>query len=331
VKSMLVILGPTGVGKTDIAFQVARRLRGEIVSADSRLVYRRMDIGTAKPDPAMRREIPHHMIDLVEPDRQFSAKDFEREARRVVGEVLDRGHVPVVVGGTGLYVRALLRGIFDGPAADKSLRASLEEEARRCGPAELWQKLKRVDPDKASRTDPANVIRVIRALEVFALAGKPMSSLEREALPIDVPSVQIGLRRSRAELGERIDRRVDQMIRSGFVDEVKSLAAAGYGGSRVVRHTLGYKEILLHLEDAVAMDDAIALIKRNTRRFAKRQMTWFEREPEVKWIDLAGLEDAEAAARIISEYEKRGAALPQYDQVRSAPGRGLDHSDVIDS
>jgi tRNA dimethylallyltransferase len=305
VKRLLVVLGPTGVGKTDIAFEVARRLHGEIISADSRLLYRMMDIGTAKPDASMRREIPHHMMDLAPPGRQFSAKDYEREARLAVKEVLGRGRVPIVVGGTGLYIRALLRGIFDGPAADKALRDTLRDEARRTGPAALWRKLNGVDPEKARNIDPANIVRVIRALEVYALAGRPMSGLEKEAKPIDVPSVKIGLRRSRPDLAERIDRRVDRMIANGFVGEVRTLVAAGYGDSRVVRSTLGYKEVLLHLEGTLALEDAIALIKRNTRRFAKRQMTWFAREPDVDWINITDLAEAEVVDRMCSKYETR--------------------------
>ena len=310
--AMLVLLGPTGVGKTDIAFQVARKLRGEIISADSRLVYRMMDIGTAKPDPAMRREIRHHMIDLVTPDKQFTAKDFERQARHAVREVVDRGRVPVVVGGTGLYVRALLRGIFNGPAADRALRARLEEEARRNGPEALWRKLFEVDPKKASQIDRANVVRVIRALEVFQLAGRRMSDLEGEARAIETPAVKIGLARSPVDLKARIEGRVDRMIEAGFIEEVRGLIDAGYGSSRVVRNTLGYKELLLHLEGTIAFDEAVALIKRNTRRFAKRQLTWFAREPQVDWINLTGLEDKGAVSSICREFEERtGADLPQ--------------------
>jgi tRNA dimethylallyltransferase len=294
--TVLVLVGPTGVGKTDVAFHAARSLGGEIVSADSRLVYQFMDIGTAKPDRAMRQAVPHHMIDTVTPDQQYTSKAYEREARRVVGALLEQGSPPVVVGGTGLYVRALLKGIFDGPAGSEAIRKRLEDTAEREGREALWRRLRDVDPDKAVQINPNNLARVIRALEVHELAGRTMSDLEKRTRPLGAPYVKIGLRRQRGDLYARIDRRVDRMLEEGLVEEVRRLVEMGYGQAPVVRNTLGYRETLLHLEGEIALDLMADLIKKNTRNFAKRQMTWFGREPDTTWLDVTGRSDSEAIA-----------------------------------
>ena len=314
--TLLVVVGPTAVGKTDISVHVARRLGGEIVSADSRLVYRLMDIGTAKPDAKTRAEIPHHMIDVAFPDRQYTAKEYEVEARKVIGEILGRKRVPIVVGGTGLYVRALLKGIFEGPSADKALRASLEDAARRDGPEVLWRKLAEVDPEKARQIGPANVQRIIRALEVFDLTGSPMSSLEKKSEPFGLPSIKIGLMRKRPDLYQRIEQRVDRMVELGLLDEVRGLVGRGYGQSAVVRNSLGYREVMLYLEGAIPLHEAVRLMKRSTRNFAKRQMTWFAREPDVAWIDPTGREDHETVAgEICTIYESASEANRPQSQV----------------
>ena len=295
-RSIVVVVGPTGVGKTDVAFHLATQLGGEIVSADSRLVYRTMDIGTAKPDAAMRREVPHHMIDLVDPDRQYTSKDYERAARAAIEDILKRGKVPVVAGGTGLYVKALFHGIFDGPGANPELRRHLQDLGRREGGQSLWRRLSRVDPDKARVTDPRNLARVIRALEVFETTGEPMSVLERAATPFAVPFATIGLVRDRGDLYARIEQRVDCMIEAGLVDEVRGLVGRGYAESPVVKKTLGYGEILQYLRGDIPLTAATALIKKNTRHFAKRQLTWFRKDPATRWMDVTARSDYEAVA-----------------------------------
>ena len=304
-RPILVLVGPTGVGKSDVALHAAMRLSGEIVSADSRLLYRLMDIGTAKPDAAMRQAVPHHLVDVADPDRQYTSKDYEREARKVVGDILGRGHLPVVVGGTGLYVRALLEGIFDGPAADRALRENLRETARLKGKEFLWKKLAEVDPDKARSIAPQNLSRVIRALEVFDLTGRPMTVLEKGTAPMGVASVKIGLMRDRKDLYRLIEQRVDRMIESGLVDEVKRLVAVGYAGSPVVRNSLGYREVLRHLEGSLSLEDAIDLIKKNTRHFAKRQITWFAKDKGIIWLDVTGRSDCLALASEVCEVYER--------------------------
>jgi tRNA dimethylallyltransferase len=284
----LILVGPTGVGKTGLSLELARQASGEIVSADSRLVYRLMDIGTAKPDSRMRRDIPHHMIDIVDPGEEYTCKRFEQEARQAIRDILKRGRLPIVVGGSGLYVRALTSGIFDGPARDGRLRRRLLAEAETRGRMYLWERLRTVDPAKAERIDPANVTRVIRALEVYEITGKPMSMLEGEATPFEIPTATFGLSRRRAELYSMIDRRVDEMMASGFVDEVKNLLAGGCAEALAVRQSLGYSELMLHLEGSLTLEEAGDLIKQHTRNFAKRQMTWFRKERDITWIDITG-------------------------------------------
>jgi tRNA dimethylallyltransferase len=265
-----------------------------------------MDIGTAKPDLGMRAQVPHHLIDLVEPDRQYTSKQYERDARDAISGIVARGKLPLVVGGTGLYVRALLAGIFEGPAADPAVRSRLLETARSRGKAYLWQQLAAVDPEKAARTDPRNLSRVVRALEVFEATGEPMSRLERGRSPLGLPAVKIGLSRARPDLDSLIDRRVDHMLKAGFVDEVRRLVARGYGEAPVVKASLGYREMLCHLRGDISLGEATALIKRNTRSFAKRQMTWFRKEPDVVWLDVTGRRDAdEIAVEVCRMYQQK--------------------------
>jgi tRNA dimethylallyltransferase len=311
---ILVLVGPTAVGKSDVALHLATRLGAEIVSADSRLVYRFMDIGTAKPDRAMRERAPHHMIDVVEPDRQYTSKQYERDARQAITAILARGRTPLVVGGTGLYVRALLEGIFDGPAADAGIRRRLHGIADSSGKARLWQMLAEIDPEKARRTDPENISRVVRALEVHELTGRRMSDLERASKPLGLAAVKIGLARARADLYGLIDRRVDAMLELGFVEEVESLLRMGYGDTLAVRNSLGYRDVLRHLAGEISLGDARRLIKLHTRHFAKRQFTWFRKEPDLRWVDLTGRHDAEAIGAEIygdlpAEMQRRGGLL----------------------
>ncbi len=299
-QSVLILLGPTGVGKTEVGFHLAVLAGGEIISADSRLVYRGMDIGTAKPSRRMRDEVPHHLIDVVDPDQEYTCKMFETDARRAVDDILGRGKLPVVVGGTGLYVRALTDGIFEGPGRDEALRARLEAEAETKGRRHLWGKLDAVDPEKARTIDPGNLVRVIRALEVYELAGRPMSELEKTAQPLRVPYRRVGLIRAREELYRAIDLRVDAMLEAGLVEEVKGLVEQGYRNAPALRESLGYQEVLRHLDGSITCVEAARLIKRNTRRFAKRQMTWFRKERHTAWMDVTGRSDfAQIAQRLL--------------------------------
>jgi tRNA dimethylallyltransferase len=296
----LVLVGATGTGKSDVAFHLAKEyLPGEIVSADSRLVYRHMDIATAKPSPEMIADVPHHMIDIVDPDARYTCKEFQTDARGVIHDILQRGLTPIVVGGSGLYVRALTDGVFDGPAANDEVRESLTREAETRGSRHLWGKLREVDPEKAAKIDPENAVRIIRALEVYEITGERMSDLEKNTEPLDVPFAKIGLRRQTGDLYRRIGMRVDLMMEKGLLGETGALMDAGYGGCRAVRNTLGYRELLNHLEGKTALADAVDLIKLHTRRFAKRQGTWFNREKDIRWIDIKPDTRIAAIAQIV--------------------------------
>jgi len=301
---LLILVGPTAVGKTEIALRVARQLAAEIVSADSRLVYRFMDIGTAKPDRQVRDQVPHHMIDVADPDRQYTSKQYERDGREAIAAILARGKVPLVVGGTGLYVRALVEGIFDGPSADAGIRRRLLEAARSSGKTCLWQRLVEVDPEKARRIDPENLPRVIRALEVFEITGRRMSDLEKASKPLAIRTVKLGLTRAKHDLHDLIEQRVDAMLELGLAGEVKGLVGMGYGETVVVRNSLGYREMLRHIAGELSLKETADLIKQNTRHFAKRQMTWFRKEPDLAWLDVTGRRDPEAiAAEVCGLYQ----------------------------
>jgi len=285
---LVVLCGPTATGKTAAALVLAERLGAEIVAADSRTVYRGMDIGTAKPPREARARIPHHCIDLAEPDETVTLAAYRQAAAGAIRGIRARGKVPLLVGGTGLYIRAVVDG-FTIPAVppDLTLRADLERDEARA-PGRLHARLQRVDPLAASRIHPHNVRRLIRALEVFAHTGRPISALQRRG---DVAGdvVQVGLTLEREALYRRIDERVDEQIRTGLVDEVHALLHRGVDPSLPSMQGLGYKEIVPYLQGEMALAEAITYLRRNTRRFAKRQYTWFRRDPRIRWLAADGL------------------------------------------
>jgi len=295
VQTLTFILGCTGSGKGGLGRELARRTGGEIISIDSMKVYRRMDIGTAKPSIEVRRLIPHHLIDIVEPSEEFSVAEYVEHAERAIFEIQSRRHPVFVVGGTPLYMKALSKGIFEGPGADPTIRARLTATAEREGRHALSEQLRRVDPIAAERIHPNDLRRLVRALEVFELTGQPISSLQaqwdRDGTRHDC--VFIGLRREREDQARRIKERVRRMIAEGLVDEVKSLLAEKEPLSTAARQALGYAEIIQHLAGRCTLADAVEMIKINTRQFAKAQRTWFKRFAPVEWIDLPA--DADAA------------------------------------
>lgn len=284
---IIIIVGPTASGKTELALRLAERFDGEIVNADSMQVYRGMDIGTAKPSMELRRRVPHHLIDIVDPDADFSASDFRREAARVIADIHGRGRRVFVVGGTGLYVRALLKGLVDSPSGAESIRRELQETARRLGGAELLRRLAEVDPETAGRLHPNDQVRIIRALEVYRQTGRPISSFRGEhGFTGDYYDyLKIGIAVERSELYRRIEERVERMLAEGFLDEVRGLLARGYDAGLKPMRAIGYKEICSLLAGAYPLDEAVRLIKRDTRRYAKRQLTWFNRESEIYWVE----------------------------------------------
>ena len=288
MKSPLIcIVGPTAVGKTEIAIQLAQQLDAEIVSLDSRQIYRGMDIGTAKPTPDQQRAVPHHLIDCVEVDQPFSVAEYQLLADIAIEEIHGRGKRAMAVGGAGLYFRSIIDGLFDGPGADAGIRSKLQQEADELGNLALHERLRRYDPEAADRVHPNNLVRVIRALEVYELTGKPISVLQQQ-WKMDEPRYSFrafGLDMPRKELYRRIEDRVDLMVEAGLVEEVKGLLDRGYPRNCVAMRSFGYKELIDYLDGVRTLDEAIALLKQNTRRFAKRQLTWFRNDPRIEWID----------------------------------------------
>ena len=293
---MILILGVTASGKGRLGFELARALDGEIISVDSMKVYRRMDVGTAKPSPEAQRQVRHHLIDVVEPSESFSVGVFLDKASATIEDIRRRGKTVVAVGGTALYIKALLYGLFEGPGSDERIRAELKAQVERAGPARLHEALRHIDPEAADRISANDARRIIRALEVYRLTGKPISSFqsqwasERPACNWTV----IGLRRDKALESRRINARVKKMIELGLVEEVRSLLAEEKPLSRQARCAIGYAEIIEHLANRMTLEDAIERIKQNTRRLAKGQRTWFKTFREVHWIDVGPEEAAES-------------------------------------
>lgn len=283
---LVVIVGPTAVGKTRLSLRLAQEFDGEIISADSRQVYRGMDIGTAKPTLEQRQRVPHHLIDVVAPDETFTLAQYQKLAYEAIDNVLARGRIPFLVGGTGLYVRAVVEGwgIPRVPPKEE-LRAELYRQAEIEGEEALHARLREVDPAAAERIDPRNVRRVVRALEVYLETGQPISELQRKKPP-PYRILQIGLTMERQELYRRIDERVDKMIEEGLVEEVRRLIEQGYGHDLPSMSGLGYQQIGMYLRDQVSLEEAIQLIKRHTRRFVHHQYNWFRLDDEnIRWFD----------------------------------------------
>lgn len=287
LQPLFVLVGPTAVGKTKVAVEVALRVGGEIVSADSMQIYRGMDIGTAKPTPAERRGVPHHLIDICDPGTAFSVADFQRLAREAIAGIAARGHLPLLVGGTGLYVESLTGAYeLDDLATDWELRHQLEAEAARDGDAALHARLRALDPIAAERIHPNDRRRIVRALEVTLRTGRPFSQTAHRRRAPEYDLLQVGLTAPRPILYERINRRVDEMIAAGLVEETRRLLAAGYGWALTARQAIGYKELIPYIEGEASLAECIAALKRATRRYAKRQLTWFRRDRRINWIEL---------------------------------------------
>lgn len=287
-KPLIILTGPTAVGKTKASIGLAKAVDGEIISADSMQVYRHMDIGSAKIKPEEMEGIPHHLIDVLEPDDEFHVVKFQQLAKKAMREIWERGHIPIVTGGTGFYIQALLYDIdFDENEKEDAYRKELEAYAREHGAESLHEKLALVDPASAEMIHPNNVKRVIRALEFYEQTGKRISEHNETQRQRESPYAfaYFVLTDDRAHLYERIDRRVDQMIEEGLVKEVQALKDKGYTKQLVSMQGLGYKEILDYLDGNCTLEEAIYTIKRDTRHFAKRQLTWFKRERDVIWIN----------------------------------------------
>lgn len=282
----MVIAGPTGSGKSDLALNLAVEIGGEIVNCDSVQLYRFLNIGTAKTPVAERRGIPHHLIDLLNPDEVFTAGEYQRLGRRSLGEIAGRAKIPVIVGGTGFYLRALLDGLFEGPARDQDLRDRL---ARR-GPGSLHRLLTRFDPAAAQRIHANDTNKLIRALEVRLLTRRPITALyEHNRRPLDGFRVlRLGLDPPREALAERLNTRCEQMFAEGLLDEVRAILRLGFPRGCKALESIGYREALLHLNGELSLQEAIVRTQAATRQYAKRQRTWFRREPEMVWLSGFG-------------------------------------------
>lgn len=285
---ILIIAGPTGSGKTSLALEIAQQIPSEIISADSRQVYRHLNIGTAKPSAEELRSIPHHCIDIRDPDQTFNAGDFQTIAREAVASIVGRNRLPIVCGGTGLYLRALVDGFFEQPEFSGEIRNMLEDRIVCEGKEALYTELQRVDPVSAASMDATKFRRVVRALEVFHETGTPISQFHAGHKKDDLyNALWIGLQWDRQELYRRINARVDMMIESGFLDEVRHLQSLGYDDRLQALQSVGYREAYQFLRNEGTQEQMIDRMKQNTRRFAKRQMTWFRKEQRLQWINGA--------------------------------------------
>ncbi|MCB0265740.1 MAG: tRNA (adenosine(37)-N6)-dimethylallyltransferase MiaA [Calditrichaeota bacterium] len=286
--TVLVICGPTGIGKTALSLAVADAVPAEIVSADSRQIYKYMDIGTAKPTAAEQAVAPHHFIDILEPDVDYSAGEYSRDARETVAEIFDRGKLPVVAGGSGLYIRALLDGFFNLDAKDEQLREKLNKRLANEGIEKLFAEFATIDPELASKTHPNSIKRVLRALEVYHITGKPMSQIQQENRdPAPFGWIKIALTMERKSLYARINQRVEEMFDLGLVDEVRSLLDRGFSANLNAMNSVGYKEVVAYLNGEIDLFTCKELVKQNSRRYAKRQFTWFRGESDVHWLEIS--------------------------------------------
>lgn len=298
-EKLLVIVGPTAVGKTELSLVLARKLHGEIISGDSMQVYRGMDIGTAKISEEERREIPHYMIDIKDPDEEFSVAEFQERSIKLITEINERGKLPMIVGGTGLYIESVThRFHFSNAYQDQEFRKKMSLVPKE----ELHRQLQEIDPKTAERLHPNDVKRVIRALEIYHLSGQKMSSFQEREKESPYRLCMIGLTMDREKLYERINRRVDLMIKQGLIEEVKRLLHKGYSPELVSMQGLGYKELVPYINNEIPLHEAVERIKKRTRHFAKRQLTWFRRMKEIAWFDVTEIVNKEAFYQKIVDY-----------------------------
>jgi len=306
-RPLVVLLGPTAVGKSRIAVQVAKRFETDVLAADSRQVYRGMDIGTDKPTADECHGVPHRLIDLAEPDQTFNTGWYRQAALAEIGRLYTTRQLPFVVGGTGLYIRTLVRGLCPAPQADLHVRAELMKISQEQGRDRLYAELVHVDPDTAARLHPNDGAKVVRALEVYRLSGQPMSTMHRQHGFQEAPfsAFLIGLRRSKEVLYRRIEERIDWQLAHGMVEETRALLDRGYGRSLGAMKGLGYRQVAAHLAGEYDYAEMVRRFKRDTRHFAKRQMTWFRKEPGVVWVSIEEDEPLEqSVGRVVTLIEQ---------------------------
>ncbi len=301
MQRLLIIAGPTAVGKTDFSLKLANEIKGEIISADSMQIYKKMNIGTAKPSVEEMALVPHHMVDCIWPDEEFTVADYQARVESLISEINARGSLPMLVGGTGLYIQAVTDGfIFPEMKTDWEFRQEMQQLAKNKDTGAVHDRLREVDPELAEKLHPNDLRRVIRGIEVFRQTGKTSTYFQKLAdeRPLKYDTIKIGLVRDREELYQRINLRVDLMIEAGLVEEVKSLLTDGYASDLISMQGLGYKEIVSYLHGEYDLDEAEYLLKRDTRHFAKRQLTWFKRDREMIWLNPGELTTEEMVFRV---------------------------------
>ncbi|HPN39186.1 MAG TPA: tRNA (adenosine(37)-N6)-dimethylallyltransferase MiaA [Melioribacteraceae bacterium] len=304
-RQVIVIAGPTCSGKTAIGIKLAKLLNGEVISADSRQIYKYLSIGTAKPTIEERKQVKHHLIDFLQPDEEYNVCLFEQDSLKIINELFEKNIQPIIVGGSGLYIKALTEGIFEGAETDEELRNNLHKRMDELGIEALLNELKIVDPESAEKMLPTNYKRIIRALEVFYLTGKTISDFQKEyKREINISFIQFMLNFERETLYKRIEKRVDNMINLGLVEEVNNILSLGFNKKMNSLNTVGYKEIFDYLDNNISLEKAIELIKRNTRRYAKRQFTWFNGQKNFIKIDINDNTDINSVINLIIEKVK---------------------------
>ena len=303
--TVAVIAGPTASGKTALALAIAKEIPSEIISADSRQLFRHLTIGTAKPSDRELMQAPHHFIDCRNPDKKFNAGDFQSEGRNVISQILKRKHLPLIVGGTGLYIRAVIDGFFDQPEISGDVRKKLEKKLAAEGKDALFKELTSIDPESAATMDATKYRRVIRALEVYYETGTPISQFHlQHSIQKIYDAKFFGLRWERNALYERINLRVERMLAAGFLEEVKKLQEMGFDDRYQSLQTVGYKEAFAFLRNEISKERMIELMKQNTRRFAKRQMTWFRKEERITWFDISSDDQFDSISQKIAAMVK---------------------------
>ena len=297
-RPLVVLVGPTAVGKSEIGLRLARTLDTDLLTADSRQVYRGMDIATDKPTLEQRQGVPHCLIDLVDPDESFNAGQYRQQAVQEIERLYGERRLPLIVGGTGLYVRTLMHGLCDAPRADQAYRASLLQQAHAQGRDFLHSELTRIDPELAARLHPHDEVKIVRALEVYHLSGRRLSDVQQQHRFAEQPFsvILVGLNRDRAQLYRRIDTRVEAMFARGVIEETEQLLAKGYGRGLGAMKGLGYQQVAGYLAGDYDRAEALRLLKRDTRHFAKRQLTWFRKEPGLRWWSLSEQDSPEDVA-----------------------------------
>lgn len=287
---VIIIIGPTAVGKSAMAIELAQLVNGEIISGDSVQIYRKLDIGSAKPTIEERQGIPHHLIDCLDPDEPFTVACFQKLTKELINSIKARNHIPIIVGGTGLYIRSITDDFVFPQEGSQKIKQKWLNYAKQFGTKKLHEILARYDPESAQRLHYNDTSRIIRALEVYELTGIPLSSQrsykEKEYLPLDKSIIYIGLSAPREVIYERINQRCDNMIKQGLIEETKKLLEEGYSPNVKSLQSIGYKHAVYYLQGKATLPEMIRLFKRDTRRFAKRQLTWFRRDPRIKWYDI---------------------------------------------